>query len=112
MPQDTSHIWGLPLTGDGNVPRDKLKWGREEQLRHGKALPVWGQTRPWKQARCWVEMRWVSQTESCGRNDKSRDGADLKDSKTQSVTRFLKVGPFRSKITAVGCMLELACTGL
>lgn len=50
--------------------------------------------------------------QSCGRNAKRKDGADLKDSKTVSVTRFLKVGPFSSKISDVEHMLELACTGL
>lgn len=50
--------------------------------------------------------------QSCGRNAKRRDSADLKDSKTVSVTRFLKVGPFSSKISDVERMLELACTGL
>ena len=50
--------------------------------------------------------------QSCGRNAKRKDGVDLKDSKTVSVTRFLKVGPFSSKISDVEHMLELACTGL
>lgn len=73
---------------------------------------MWGQPGPWKQARCWVERRRERETESCGRNAKRRGRTDLRDSKTLPVTRFLKAGPFRSKITAVECVLELACTGL
>lgn len=86
--------------------------GQRRATEAWEGAPSVGTNKAWKQARCWVEMRWVSQTEFFGRHDKSRDSADLKDSKTLSVTRFLKMGPFCSKITAVECMLELARTGL